>query len=237
MYVVKGYFEKFLHATFVMDLRERIRTIRKKLGLTQMEFAEKLSKSWRTIQDWEAGKRNIPEPELRLISQTFGVSYEWLKTGQGEIFEKKPSIEDIIAAEQRRIKENSILVPVVGKAGAGFPQSKFDIEIIGYIEIKKIPRVDPLDLIAIEVHGDSMEPTLQEGDKVIGKIYCGDGFDIPNRKIVIVANQEGELLVKRLMKKDGLILLTSDNPNYPPIVPQEARIIAVALKLIREISL
>jgi phage repressor protein C with HTH and peptisase S24 domain len=220
-----------------MDLRERIRTIRKKLGLTQMEFAEKLGKSWRTIQDWEAGKRNIPEPELRLISQTFNISYEWLKTGQGEIFEKKPSIEEIIAVEQRRIKENSILVPVVGKAGAGFPQMKFDIEVVGYIETKKIPRVNPSDLIAIEVRGDSMEPTLQEGDKVIAKIYIGDGLDIPNRKIVIVANQDGELLVKRLIKKDGLILLTSDNPNYPPIVPQEARIIAVALKLIREFSL
>jgi repressor LexA len=237
VYVVKGYFEKFLHAIFVMDLKERIRTIRKKLGLTQMEFAEKLGKSWRTIQDWEAGKRNIPEPELRLISQTFGVSYEWLKTGQGEIFEKKPSLEDIILAEQRRIKENSILVPLIGRAGAGFPQMKGDIEIIGYIETKKIPRVNPSDLIAVEVHGDSMEPTLQEGDKVIAQIYCGDGLDIPNRKIVIVANQDGELLVKRLMKKDGLILLTSDNPNYPPIVPQEARIIAVALKLLREISL
>jgi len=220
-----------------MDLKERIRTLRKKLGLTQMEFAEKLSKSWRTIQDWEAGKRNIPEPELRLISQIFGVSYEWLKTGQGEIFEKKPSIEEIISAEQRRIKENSILVPLIGKAGAGFPQMKGDIEIIGYIETKKIPKVNPSDLIAVEVHGDSMEPTLQEGDKVIAKIYIGDGFDIPNRKIVIVANQDGELLVKRLMKKDGLILLTSDNPNYPPIVPQEARIIGVALKLLREISL
>ena len=220
-----------------MDLKERIRTLRKKLGLTQMEFAEKLGKSWRTIQDWEAGKRNIPEPELRLISQIFGVSYEWIKTGQGEIFEKKPSIEEIISAEQRRIKENSILVPLIGKAGAGFPQMKGDIEIIGYIETKKIPRVNPSDLIAVEVHGDSMEPTLQEGDKVIAKIYIGDGFDIPNRKIVIVANQDGELLVKRLMKKDGLILLTSDNPNYPPIVPQEARIIGVALKLLREISL
>jgi phage repressor protein C with HTH and peptisase S24 domain len=237
VYIVKGYFEKFLHANFIMDLKERIRTLRKKLGLTQMEFAEKLGKSWRTIQDWEAGKRNIPEPELRLISQIFGVSYEWLKTGQGEIFEKKPSIEEIILAEQRRIKENSILVPLVGKAGAGFPQMKGDIEIIGYIETKKIPRVNPSDLIAVEVHGDSMEPTLQEGDKVIAQIYIGDGFDIPNRKIVIVANQDGELLVKRLMKKDGLILLTSDNPNYPPIVPQEARIIAVALKLLREISL
>lgn len=218
-------------------IHERLKILRQKLGLTQKEFGEKIGKSWITINRWEAGDRPIPEPILYQIAHTFSVSYEWLKTGQGEIFEKKPSIEEIILAEQRRIKENSILVPLIGKAGAGFPQMKGDIEIIGYIETKKIPRVNPSDLIAVEVHGDSMEPTLQEGDKVIAKIYIGDGFDIPNRKIVIVADQEGELLVKRLMKKDGLILLTSDNPNYPPIIPQEARIIAVALKLIREFSL
>jgi len=220
------------------ELAQRIKHLRKNiLKFSQKDFAEKLMIGLRTLQYYESNEYPIPDKILRLISQIFGVSYEWLKTGQGEIFEKKPSIEEIILAEQRRIKENSILVPLVGKAGAGFPQMKGDIEIIGYIETKKIPRVNPSDLIAVEVHGDSMEPTLQEGDKVIAKIYIGDGFDIPNRKIVIVANQDGELLVKRLMKKDGLILLTSDNPNYPPIVPQEARIIGVALKLLREISL
>jgi phage repressor protein C with HTH and peptisase S24 domain len=220
-----------------MGVGERIKQLRQILGLTQTEFASKINITYKMLGLYERGAYDPPEKVLKLISSTFGVSYEWLKTGQGEIFEKKPSIEDIILAEQRRIKENSILVPLVGKAGAGFPQMKGDIEIIGYIETKKIPRVNPSDLIAIEVHGDSMEPTLQEGDKVIAKIYIGDGFDIPNRKIVIVANQDGELLVKRLMKKDGLILLTSDNPNYPPIIPQEARIIAVALKLLREFSL
>jgi phage repressor protein C with HTH and peptisase S24 domain len=218
------------------EIGERIKKLRKHLGLTQEQFGEKIGKAWTTIQRWEAGVVQIPEPALKLISSVFGVSYEWLKEGKGEMFEK-PSLEEIILAEQRRIKENSILVPVIGKAGAGFPQMKGDIEIIGYIETKKIPRVNPSDLIAVEVHGDSMEPTLQEGDKVIAKIYIGDGLDIPNRKIVIVVNPDGELLVKRLMKKDGLILLTSDNPNYPPIVPQEARVIAVALKLLREISL
>jgi repressor LexA len=220
-----------------MNVGERIKQIRQILGLTQTEFASKIGITYKMLGLYERGAYEPSEKVLKLISSVFGVSYEWLKTGQGEIFEKKPSIEEIILAEQRRIKENSILVPLIGKAGAGFPQMKGDIEIIGYIETKKIPRVNPSDLIAVEVHGDSMEPTLQEGDKVIAKIYIGDGFDIPNRKIVIVADQDGELLVKRLMKKDGLILLTSDNPNYPPIIPQEARIIAVALKLIREFSL
>jgi len=219
-----------------MSVGERIKQLRQILGLTQTEFASKIGITYKMLGLYERGAYDPPEKVLKLISSVFGVSYEWLKEGKGEMFEK-PSIEEIILAEQRRIKENSILVPLIGRAGAGFPQMKGDIEIIGYIETKKIPRVNPSDLIAVEVHGDSMEPTLQEGDKVIAKIYCGDGLDIPNRKIVIVANQDEELLVKRLMKKDGLILLTSDNPNYPPIIPQEARIIGVALKLLREISL
>ena len=219
-----------------IEIIERIKKVIKAKGLTQKEFAQAINLAPSTISDYFAGRANPSDKVLKLISSVFGVSYEWLKEGKGEMFEK-PSLEEIILAEQRRIKENSILVPIIGKAGACFPQMKGDIEIIGYIETKKIPRVNPSDLIAIEVHGDSMEPTLQEGDKVIAKIYIGDGFDIPNKKIIIVANQDGELLVKRLMKKDGLILLTSDNPNYPPIVPQEARIIGVALKLIREFSL
>jgi len=219
-----------------MSVGERIKQLRQILGLTQTEFASKIGITYKMLGLYERGAYDPPEKVLKLISSVFGVSYKWLKEGKGEMFEK-PSIEEIILAEQLRIKENSILVPLIGKAGAGFPQMKGDIEIIGYIETKKIPRVNPSDLIAVEVHGDSMSPTLQEGDKVIAKIYIGDGLDIPNRKIVIVANQDGELLVKRLMKKDGLILLTSDNPNYPPIIPQEARIIAVALKLIREFSL
>ena len=221
-----------------MDLRERIRTIRKKLGLTQMEFAEKLGKSWRTIQDWEAGKRNIPEPELRLISQTFGISYEWLKTGQGEIFEKKPSIEEIILAEQRRIKENMVLLPLIGRVGAGYPQDRGDVEILAYVEIPKIPRENPKNLFAVKVVGDSMYPTLQEDDIVIAKHFIGYASEIKDKKIVIVANEWRELYIKRLIKTKNEFLLTSDNPAYPPIQPNDYyRIIGIAIQLIRRIPL
>ena len=72
-----------------MDIRERVKFVRLSLGLSQKEFGERIGKALRTIQDWESGRRNIPDSALRLISQTFGVSYEWLKTGKGEIWEKR----------------------------------------------------------------------------------------------------------------------------------------------------
>jgi len=221
------------------ELAQRIKHLRKNiLKFSQKDFAEKLMIGLRTLQYYESNEYPIPDKILRLISQTFGVSYEWLKTGQGEIFEKKPSIEEIILAEQRRIKENMVLLPLIGRVGAGYPQDRGDIEILAYIEIPKIPRENPKNLFAVKVVGDSMYPTLQEDDIVIAKHFIGHASEIKNNKIVIVANEWGELYIKRLIKTKNELLLTSDNPAYPPIQPNDYyRIIGIAIQLIRRIPL
>jgi phage repressor protein C with HTH and peptisase S24 domain len=72
----------------------------------------------------------------------------------------------------------------------------------------------------VKVYGDSMEPTLQDGDYVIAK-YHYDITDIPNKKIVIVRDDNGELYIKRLLKGKNGIVFISDNPDYEPIYPNE----------------
>ena len=57
--------------------------------MSQVEFARKLGISQGFLTNLETGKREPSDKLLRLISQTFGVSYEWLKEGKGEIWEKK----------------------------------------------------------------------------------------------------------------------------------------------------
>lgn len=42
-----------------MDDKERLKELRKELGLSQAKFAEKFSIPIRTIQDWEYGKREV----------------------------------------------------------------------------------------------------------------------------------------------------------------------------------
>ena len=42
-----------------MDDKERLKELRKELGLSQAKFAEKFGIPVRTIQDWEYGKREI----------------------------------------------------------------------------------------------------------------------------------------------------------------------------------
>ena len=42
-----------------MDDKERLKELRKELGLSQAKFAEKFGIPIRTIQDWEYGKREV----------------------------------------------------------------------------------------------------------------------------------------------------------------------------------
>ncbi|ACO03934.1 MAG TPA: XRE family transcriptional regulator [Persephonella sp.] len=70
------------------NIGQRIKQLRKMLGLSQREFAEKIGKSLRAVQNWEYEQRTPDESTLRLISQTFGVNLDWLKTGEGEMWVK-----------------------------------------------------------------------------------------------------------------------------------------------------
>lgn len=232
---------------------ERIRLIRKLLGLTQKEMGEKIGRSWKTINRWEAGEREIPDTALKLISKALNVPYEWLKEGRGEMWERKEKIEEE-EEKLRKIRETLLeglvektveylkkfeRIPIVGRAGAGFPEHPADMEVIGWIFTSKGTSQQG-GKFAVEVRGDSMEPTLHDGDFLVFKPYVGDGSDIPNGKVVVVRNHSGELIVKRLMKVNGLIVLTSDNPKYPPIPPEQfttedLRIVGVAVKIVREI--
>lgn len=223
-----------------MGAGERIKKLRQALGLTQKEFASRIGITYEMLGLYERGKYAPPEKVLKLISSTFGVSYEWLKTGQGEMWgREKLSLEEIIEREQRKLLESKIKVPVVGKAGAGFPHSPSDIEVIGVVFVSKSPYLKEGKIFAVQVSGDSMHPALTEGDYVVFQTYEGDGSDIPNGKIVVVRNHSGELLVKRLLKMNGTVLLAGDNPKYPPIFPQQAeaeglRIVGVAVKILKE---
>jgi len=226
---------------FLMSVGERIKQLRELLGLTQTEFASRIGLTYKMLGLYEKGKYEPSEKVLRLISSTFGVSYEWLKEGKGEMWVRKDkALLEGAGARLNEFPERLFRIPVVGDAGVGFPKSPADIKLVGYILVSK-ETLQKGGRFAIQVRGDSMEPTLHNGDFLVFKPYVGDGSDIPSGKIVVVRNIGGELIVKRLVRINGLILLTSDNPKYPPIPPERAeeeelRIVGVAIKIVREIE-
>ena len=67
-------------------IAQRIRKLRKHLGLSQKEFAQKLNRKQSTVGMWESGERNVPDFTYLGLAQVFGVNETWLRTGEGEMF-------------------------------------------------------------------------------------------------------------------------------------------------------
>lgn len=68
-----------------MTTQERIRALRKRLGLTQEEFAAKIRVNRSVVANMELGRSTIADSMIALISKTFGISEDWLRTGDGEM--------------------------------------------------------------------------------------------------------------------------------------------------------
>lgn len=75
-------------------LKERIKKLRKKLDMTQAEFAQKIGTSQNVLANYEIGRRNPSSSVINNISKTFDVNEEWLRTGEGKMFVEVPE-EDI----------------------------------------------------------------------------------------------------------------------------------------------
>lgn len=81
-----------------MTLGERMKKLRKALGLTQQEFADKVGSKRNTIATYEMGRTEPSTAVISLICREFNVSETWLRTGEGEMFVERPRNE--VLAEQ-----------------------------------------------------------------------------------------------------------------------------------------
>ena len=80
-----------------MTIGERLKNLRKALGLTQQEFSDKLKVSRSNIATYEVGKNNPAEAVINLICREFNVSETWLRTGEGEMFVKRTRDDELAA--------------------------------------------------------------------------------------------------------------------------------------------
>lgn len=70
-------------------MNERLKDLRKKLGLNQNEFGEKVGIGGTAISKIEKGNRGLTETLLRAICREFNVSEDWLRNGNGEMFSRQ----------------------------------------------------------------------------------------------------------------------------------------------------
>lgn len=69
-----------------MTQNERVKEVRKTLGLTLEKFGERIGVTRGSMSNIENGNRNLTEQMTKSICREFSVDYIWLTTGDGEMF-------------------------------------------------------------------------------------------------------------------------------------------------------
>ena len=67
-------------------MNERMKKLRKTLGFTQQELANRIGIKRNTIAQYEIGRNEPIDAVISLICREFNVNETWLRTGEGEIF-------------------------------------------------------------------------------------------------------------------------------------------------------
>lgn len=78
-----------------MTQNERVKEIRKSLGLTLEKFGERLGVKKNAISAIENGRNSLTDQMTKAICREFGVDCIWLTTGEGEMFIEKTKDEQI----------------------------------------------------------------------------------------------------------------------------------------------
>ena len=203
-------------------IQERLKEIRQQKGVSQSTFATKFGLKQQTYQKYESGIAAVPDDLKSQLADKYGINLHWLITGIGPMHIGGEQVEEESSRAHARdvnIKKSglkdSVEVPMTSlRLSAGPGQEWSDAELTGevlYIP-KRVARRYPgnSDFAGAQVVGDSMEPTLHDGEPVVyvRGFVQGDGI------YVLAVN--GELLVKRLQFDgiSGKLHIISDNPRY-----------------------
>lgn len=78
-----------------MTIGERIKELRKAVGCTQQEFANRMGGKQNTIASYEMGRIGVSDIAITSIVREFGVNEKWLRTGEGEMFAPKTELDEL----------------------------------------------------------------------------------------------------------------------------------------------
>lgn len=76
-------------------MKERIKAVRKSLGMNQTEFGKSLGASLSAAYKWEAGENDMSDSAIMLLCQKYNVSESWLRTGEGEMYAPKSREQEL----------------------------------------------------------------------------------------------------------------------------------------------
>lgn len=212
-----------------MDINDRLKLIRADVNESQAKFCKRFEIPQQTYANYELNKRSIPDEVKTKLQQQLNVNLNWLITGEGSMYldDQKPGKTIVLGKEDTKFRmdpykvnrdvlsneKDVYLLPVTNillSAGHGEDWLSNEEYIDKTLPVPRKLAAKYGDLIAAIVRGDSMYPTIKNGEPVaIAKdtVFDGDG--------IYAISRHNELYIKRLARLGNSMKIISDNPNYP----------------------
>ena len=186
-----------------------LKNLRTSRGITQGELATMLDVSRSTVGMYETGGREPDFETMEAIADIFNVDMDYLM-GRTQVERKHPitpPVQEIPPGFQPLPAMTE--VPLVGRIACGTPILA-EQNIKSYIGVPAAWRAD----FALECHGDSMSPTICDGDVVCIRSQP----EVEQGQIAAVRIGE-EATLKHCYYQNGVVQLIADNPAVcPPMV-------------------
>lgn len=205
-----------------MTLAQRIKNLRKELGLNQTEFATRIGITQTSLSQLEGEKNGISYDVFKSIVTEFNVNPVWLMDGIGTMYSSENTAVTatsrgaipLVVQVDKDDEENIVMVD--RKAAAGYLQHQQDPDFISKLPSFRLPGFYGKSFRAFEITGDSMLPGINPGDMIVGS-YVEALNEIRNGSVYIVVTHDGSIVAKRVTALGNDIYeLKSDNAVYEP---------------------
>ena len=200
----------------------RYKELRKRRGLTQLEASKLLNVDQSTISKWEQDKAIPDIYTLNKISELYNVSIDYLLGKEATSKNNKKGVK----------------IPVLGSIPAGIALEAIE-NILDYEEISE-EQARTGEFFALKVKGESMEPTIHDGDVIIFRKQ----EDADSGKICVVMINGNDATLKEIKKEpNGLwVLPHNSNSEFKPtffsnedVEKIPVRILGVAVEIRRSL--
>lgn len=212
----------------------RLREIREARGLTQKQVAQALGVTEVSVSRYESQDQRLTLPLLRSLAKvlrsTIGEITGERGDGGGKSGPTKGS--KVPAAADEKFELEFALLPqfdlrASAGGGANFDSEQEEARVAFRRQWLKNVSNAPLDqLVVIQADGDSMEPTIHDGDHMLVDRTQTN----PRRDGIYIINWDGLINVKRVTTDPARkrIVISSDNTKYPAndaVRPDEVKVL------------
>lgn len=176
-------------------------------------------------------RKQIPSKWIIAISDKYGISSDWILYGTGSM-RRGEAQQSTLSPDDCLSPGEFVLLPLLKSRVAAGPEGEILYEEIGdHYPFKRwwVEKISGRSeerrkhLVLVKVRGDSMSPTINQGEIILVDTWETERLEIHTGQIYLINMPDGSSAIKRLAvtEKDGRVKLICMSDNVADYRPYE----------------